>query len=367
MHLADQIARDKEVVPARPPRVSVVMPFKNRADLIGETIDSALSQTWPDFELICVSDGSTGESVDIVKNYAARDARVRLLANENLAGISGALNTGLAHARGEFVVRIDSDDIMPQNRIAVQVRFMDEHPEVAVCGSWLQTFGISGEHIWRLPVSHEEICVWMLFYGALAHPTVIIRRRRFEELGLRYDEDACAEDYELWTRAAHQVRLANVPRVLLRYRTHPGSETTTRHHPLMASVRRVHERQLLQLGLTPSAEELDLHWRISAYKFEKTPEFKGLAAEWFERLKAANEASGIFDHEQLARFLSLKLDEIGAATAGAALPPAKRRFATLRRALKAILPANVTAALVRSVIATNHILRRARAGLRDQR
>ncbi len=153
------------------------MPFKNRADLIGETIDSVLSQTWTDFELICISDGSTDESDEIVRDYAAKDARVSLVSNENKPGISGAANTGLAHARGEFVARIDSDDIMLQNRIAVQVRFMDEHPEVAVCGSWVQTFGEVDGTIWRLPVSHEEICVWMLFHGALAHPAVIIRRQ----------------------------------------------------------------------------------------------------------------------------------------------------------------------------------------------
>ena len=301
-------------MPSLPPRVSVVMPLKNRADLIDETIDSVLSQTWTDFELICISDGSTDESDDIVSSYAARDARVRLLLNEMHPGVAGAANTGLAHARGEFVVRIDSDDIMLQNRIAVQVRFMDEHPAVAVCGSWVQTFGISGENIWRLPVSHEEICVWMLFYGALAHPAVIFRRQRFEEFGLRYDENVSAEDYELWTRAARQIRLANIPRILLRYREHLASLSTTDRDGMAASVRRVHERQLRELGLAASADELDLHWRISAHKFEGTAEFKNRAAEWFGKLKAANDAAGIFDRDQLARFLSFKLDKIRAAT-----------------------------------------------------
>ncbi len=289
------------------------MPFKNRAGLIGEAIDSVLSQTWTDFELICISDGSTDESDDIVSSYAARDARVRLLSNEMRPGVAGALNTGLAHARGEFVVRIDSDDIMLQNRIAVQLRFMDEHPAVAVCGSWVETFGISGENIWRLPVSHEEICVWMLFYGALAHPAVIFRRQCFEEFGLRYDENVSAQDYELWTRAARKVRLANIPRILLRYREHSASLSTTDRDGAMASVRRVHERQLRKLGLAASADELDLHWRISERQFEKTPEFRNRAAAWFAKLRAANDTTGIFDRDQLARFLSAKLDEIGAA------------------------------------------------------
>jgi glycosyltransferase involved in cell wall biosynthesis len=350
-------ASDRVVTPGQPPRVSVIMPFKNRADLIDETIDSVLSQTWTDFELICISDGSTDDSDDIVSGYAARDARVRLLSNEMRPGVAGAANTGFAHARGEFVVRIDSDDIMLQNRIAVQVRFMDEHPEVAACGSWVQTFGEVDCTIWRLPVSHEEICVWMLFYGALANPAVIIRRQRFEELGLRYDEDFAAEDYELWTRAARKVRLANVPRILLRYRTHSANLSTTDRSRMMTGVRRVHKRQLHELGLTASADELDLHWCISAHKFEGTLEFRNRAAEWFGKLKAANATGGIFNRDQLERFLSAKLDEIRAA---------KTRFATLRRALKAILPANVTAALVRSVIATNHILRRTAACLRDR-
>ena len=367
-------ASGRVVTPGHPPRVSVIVPFKNCADLIGETIDSVLSQTWTDFELICISDGSTDGSDDVVRSYAARDARVRLLSNENKPGLAGALNTGLAHAGGEFVARIDSDDIMLQNRIAVQARFMEEHPEVAVCGSWVQTFGEVDGIIWNFPVSHEEICVQMLFHGALAHPAVIIRRQRFEEFGLRYDENFAAEDYELWTRAARKVRLANVPRILLRYRTHPTSVTTTYRGRLIASVRRVHERQLHELGLTASAEELDLHWRISEWQFEKTPEFRNLAAGWFERLKAANDAAGIFDRDQLARFLSSKLDDIAAAIAApvaapasaAPSPPPKRRLATLRRALKAILPPIVTAGLVRLIMTVNHIAHRALACLRDR-
>jgi hypothetical protein len=291
-----------------------------------------------------------------------------------LPGVAGAANTGFAHARGEFVARIDSDDIMLQNRIAVQVRFMDEHPEVAVCGSWVQTFGISGEHIWRLPVSHEEICVWMLFYGALANPSVMIRWKAFEDHRLYYDDTyGSAEDYELWTRAARKVRLANVPRVLLRYRTHLASLSTTDRSRTIASVRRVHERQLRELGLAASADELDLHWRISERQFEATPEFKSRTAEWFKKLKAANDTAGILDREQLARFLSVKLDEIGAAmpaavpaTAGAASPPHKKRFATLRGALKAILTPTVSGWLVRSAIVANDTVRSASACLPDR-
>ena len=353
---------DTVVTSGRPPRVSVVMPFKNRADLIGKTIDSVLSQTWTDFELICISDGSTDESDNIVSSYAARGARVRLLSNEMHPGVAGAANTGFAHARGEFVVRIDSDDIMLQNRIAVQVRFMDEHPKVAACGSWVQTFGEVDGTIWRLPVSHEEICVWMLFYGALANPAVIVRRTVFEDHQFRFDERyQPAEDYDLWTRAARKVRLANVPRILLRYRVHSAGVSQTDRDPMLASARRVHQRQLRELGLTASADELDLHGRISEWQFEKTPEFKSRAAEWFEKLKAANAATGLFDRDQLARFLSAKLDEIGAAGA-APPPPPKRRFATLRRVLKAILPPIVTAGLVRSI----HIAHRAPACLRDR-
>jgi glycosyltransferase involved in cell wall biosynthesis len=341
---------DTAVTPGHPPRVSVVMPFKNRADLIGETIDSVLCQTWTDFELICISDGSTDESDDIVSSYAARDARVRLLLNETHPGVAGAANTGLAHARGEFVVRIDSDDIMLQNRIAVQSRFMDEHPEVAACGSWVQTFGEVAGTIWRLPVSHEEICVWMLFYGALANPAVIIRRQRFEELGLRYDDDFAAEDYELWTRAARQIRLANIPRVLLRYRTHLASLSTTDRGRMLASARRVHQRQLRELGLAVSADELDLHWRISEYQFEKTPEFNNRAAEWFGKLEAANKTTGIFDCDQLAHFLSAKLDEIRAVTPARSL---------LVRAVVAVTPSILLPSVRRSYRTGKAVFRQA--------
>ena len=320
------------------PRVSVIMPFKDSARFIDVSIASVLAQTWAHLELICVDDRSTDESADIVRRFAAADGRIKLIANENRPGVAGALNTGLTHARAEFVARIDSDDIAMQNRIATQVRFMDAHPEVALCGTWVRTIGVDDGNVWRYPVSHEEICVAMLFCCALAHPTVMFRRGEFEKFELRYNEAFQTQDYELWTRAARKIKLANIPEILLQYRIHSANVSRTAQPRLVADARAIHERQLRELGLIPSAEELDLHWRISRTQFEKTLQFKDRAAEWFEKLKAANETAGIFDREQLTRFLTSKLNKIRvvAVTPPILLPLVKKSYragrAVFRRA-----------------------------------
>ena len=194
--------------------ITVLMPVYNGESYLREAIESILNQTFPDYEFLVVNDGSTDSSPEIVKEYAVEDARIRLIDNRLEKGIVGALNTGLNEAKGDYVARMDADDISLPHRLAEQVRFMDDHPEVGVCGTWMSTIEDGGSRLWfSFPADHERIKIGLLFYTPLAHPTVMIRRAYFEKYGLRYEE--CfehAEDYELWTRCVDLFLCAIFPK-----------------------------------------------------------------------------------------------------------------------------------------------------------
>jgi glycosyltransferase involved in cell wall biosynthesis len=203
------------------------MPAYNSAAHLREAVDSILHQTWSDFELIIINDGSTDDTEAIVQSYA--DPRIRYLRNPGNLQIVQTLNRGLDLAQGEFIARMDADDISLPERLEQQLNYLNRHPSVAVCGSWVQLFGHSeatyGEQIY--PEDGEAIKVKMLFHCALAHPAIMARRSFFANL--RYDPAFNkAEDYALWTSASGDFRFANLQQVLLRYRTH-AAQTANRY------------------------------------------------------------------------------------------------------------------------------------------
>ncbi|RMD80520.1 MAG: glycosyltransferase, partial [Chloroflexi bacterium] len=199
------------------PLVSVLMPVFNAERYVAEAIESILRQSFQDFEFIIIDDGSTDGSLDILKRYAARDPRIRLVSREN-RGLVATLNEGIELARGQWVARMDADDIALPERLALQVRHL-EATKADFCGGAVACFG-DWRALWRYPLTHEACEVRLLFGVPFAHPTVMGRREVFDRL--RYQpEFVFAEDYDLWQRAwAAGYRLVNVPEIVLRYRVH---------------------------------------------------------------------------------------------------------------------------------------------------
>lgn len=216
------------------PRVSVVMPFLNARCTIVETLESILAQTWRDFELVAVDDGSTDGSADLLAETVGEDSRVRLF-RPGHCGIVGAMNYGLAQARGEFVARMDADDRMHPERLERQIRFLDAHPEVGLVGSRVHLFpealieGGFREYVrWQNEcLSSSEIAADIYVELPIANPTTMFRRRWIVELGGYRDGDF-PEDYELMLRLHHEgIPMAKLPQVLLDWRESPGRATRT--------------------------------------------------------------------------------------------------------------------------------------------
>lgn len=196
--------------------ISVVMPVYNGEKYLREAIDSILNQTCTDFEFIILNDASTDETEEIILSYDA--PRITYARNETNLQIANTLNKGIALAKGKYIARMDADDISLPERFERQIKFMEDNPDIDVCGCSMKTFGMQNV-IYRFSKTHDEIMVELLCGFALAHPTIMGKRSFFLEhhYAAAYNK---AEDYDLWTRTVKESEFANLPDVLLLYRTH---------------------------------------------------------------------------------------------------------------------------------------------------
>lgn len=202
-------------------KVSVVMAVYNRAKYINECMDSILAQKFQDFEIIVADDCSKDSTLEILNDYAAKDKRIHIIANQRHHFIE-TLNMGMDMAKGEYIARIDSDDLMMPERLERQVEVLDRDVSVAVCCSWYDILGDSLP-VWK-DISGKIVRPYhrLLLGNFMANPTSMIRKSFLDEYHLSYDEKYIfSEDYKLWTEIA---RLGGgfymIPDSLVKYRVH---------------------------------------------------------------------------------------------------------------------------------------------------
>jgi glycosyltransferase involved in cell wall biosynthesis len=231
------------------------MPVYNAVRFVGEAVESILGQTLGDFEFLIIDDGSTDGSRRILEGYASRDRRIRLASRPN-TGYLVALNEMLAIARGEFLARIDADDIALPERFERQVEYLRSHPEVLALGSRILVIDHEGDPLEeRCRVqTHEEIDRAHLEPSTsmgLCHPAVMMRTETLRRVGGYRAEYYPSEDGDLWLRLAEIGRLANLPEVHLKYRLHPQSITRARGVEQYAVLMRAVSDARRRRGLPP--------------------------------------------------------------------------------------------------------------------
>jgi glycosyltransferase involved in cell wall biosynthesis len=201
------------------PLVSVVMPVHNAEQYLKEAINSILNQTYTNFELIIVNDGSSDESETIIKSL--NDARITYHKFEQQQGIVAALNYGLQITKGDFVARMDADDVCYKNRLEIQVNYLLSNPEVGILGS--QYKGINGKSR-NMPTTHEQIIWYLLNASPFVHPSVIFRADFLRNNQVLYDKQfEFAEDLNLWVEHINKTKYANTSETLIQYRYHKGT------------------------------------------------------------------------------------------------------------------------------------------------
>ena len=230
------------------------MPVFNAARYLAPAIESMLAQTFADFEFIIVDDGSTDRSPEILARFAKKDARIAIISRPN-TGIVGALNDGLARAKGEFIARMDADDLSRPDRLAVQLAFLETHPGVVALGSSVTMVDPAGRLLKNFKAFTDSETVRreitaMRDIGVI-HPTLMVRRSVLNRLGGYRQQYNLVEDVDLFFRLLDEGELANVPELLVTYRQHETSTNSKKHEiqrPLMLQCMAEHRQRW---GLPP--------------------------------------------------------------------------------------------------------------------
>jgi len=213
------------------------MPVYNAERFLREAVDSILSQTLGDFEFICIDDGSTDNSPAILADF--HDPRMKVVRQANL-GVAEALNNGLQRAAGDYIARMDSDDVSAPERFEKQTGFLEKNPDIAIVGSFALLINEKGEksQTVKTAVSPAGIRRALALGCPMIHPTVMFRGEIVGTIGF-YPPTPHAEDYAWWLRAAPQFQMANIPEALILYRMHEGNVSAEYRKIQIASTKQV--------------------------------------------------------------------------------------------------------------------------------
>jgi len=275
------------------PQISVIMPIYNSVKHLRESIDSVIAQTFTDWELLAINEnGSEDGSAEMILEYQKRDPRIRLVQNDERLGLAESLNKGFRMARGKYLARIDADDLAYPQRFEKQFRFMEEHPEIGICGSYQHHFGTGVDWVHKPPTRPEDMKVALMFGCNLCHSTLMLRRDTVITHQLFYDNSYLAEDFELWTRAILVTEIANIPEVLGEYRKDGTNITASKLEGLKAESCRIVAKALkncLGISLTERQSRYFQGWSNVFHKARCQAEREEWLAEFEEDLRTIYE------------------------------------------------------------------------------
>lgn len=235
--------------------VTVLLPVYNGSKYLREAIESILAQTFSDFEFIIINDASTDDSENIILSYY--DSRIRYYKNEINLGLVATLNKGLVLAEGKYIARMDQDDWSYNNRLQMQYEFMESNPAYCVIGSHISLFN-SQKKIYY-PLTDSSVKQNLLWSPSFAHPAVMIRSSVIKEHQLFYDDlYTHAEDYGFWVKLSQYGKMANLNKILLKYRFHENQYTSVYKESMKLAGRnaRLHYYDLIPAKWNPEEKEL---------------------------------------------------------------------------------------------------------------
>ena len=287
------------------PQVTVLMPVYNGELYLRKAIDSILNQSFYDFEFLIINDGSVDKTEKIIKTY--KDCRIKYISNPINKGISCTLNQGIKIARGEYIARMDCDDISLPMRLQKQIEFMKNHNDISACGTWIKTIGNKSGFINKYFTKPSDIKASLLFNTSLAHPSVMIRKSVIDENNLRYDKEHLHfEDYSLWVELSRCSKLANLPKILLLYRSHKSSICHSHTSAQAKGASFIRKKQLIALGLTPNEKDLYTHNSLYPKKEEKISNFIKKEEEWLMKILDTNKKNKIYNTDSLSKIIYIR-------------------------------------------------------------
>ena len=277
-----------------------------------ESIESILSQTYSNFEFIIIDDCSTDDSVSVIRSY--KDSRIKLYINEENIGLTKSLNIALDKCNGEFIARMDSDDISEPERFEKQIEYLKEHQDVIVCGTWARCFGE-----WRSYNSNDTICrtipdrvtfrIFQLFGNNpnIVHISAMFNHVLIKKCNVRYDERYIyAQDYRMWISCSEYYNCYIIPEILVKIRVRTGTISTSKKEIQDECVRRIINEQLAKLHLTLTDELVPYHLGLLTARKPYDIRIK----EWMKEIVSANQKYQVYNQSILKKLLHEKWIEI---------------------------------------------------------
>lgn len=288
-------------------KVSILIPVFNAEKYLAEAIDSIITQTFQDWELLIINDGSTDSSKTIIETYT--DPRIRHIENERNLGLIRTLNKGILLCNGQYIARMDADDISMPKRLAEQVQFMDNNIEYVLCGANAIVIDSKGTETGKIinPSSNSLLQISLLFTNPFIHPSILVRKEVMKD-NLFDKEWLHVEDYELWTRLATTGKMTNIKQPLLKYRWHDSNVSNIYSEVQEHSKNKIIKLQLEKLSIIPTEKDLELHrvtfnlYTLGQKNKINTKQFKEIN-EWFAKLREQNKLKQVYSQSDLEAFL----------------------------------------------------------------
>ncbi len=287
------------------PKISIILPVYNGEKYLEKAIDSIIYQSYKNWELIIINDGSTDKTEQIIYKYA--NNRIKYHKNKTNLGLIATLNKAIDLCTGEYIARMDADDISDNKRLKKQVDFLDNHPDVSLCGT--NATLIDGDENKKGNIinfsSNDYLQINLLFTVPFVHPSVMIRSSLLKELKYR-EEYKHIEDFDLWCRIAVKSKLHNLPQKLLKYRWHTANISIINYEEQEILKKEILKRQLKSiLDLNCTDDELFLHQISFAKKEINDNKFTnfGELSEWFKKLLNANANQKYYNQKKFIAFL----------------------------------------------------------------
>ena len=292
------------------PLVSVLMPCYNVEQYVEESLKSILEQTYRNIEVIAINDCSTDNTGVILEQLAKEDNRIQIVNNEKNLKLIKTLNKGITLCNGEYIARMDSDDIALPTRIEKEVQFLESHKDHDIVSTLFYAFRSENPNKKSLhlnPIYDEELRGYMLFKSGICHPAVMIRKRVFTELGLNFEAEYLhVEDYALWSEAIYKTKLANINEPLLLYRVHKNQVSSLYEDLQTDNKKKVFKIHCKHLGLPTTDEYMDIYASVA----EAVPKYSSLSyldkcEDFMLSLIALNENKPFCDAAYFKRLLSI--------------------------------------------------------------
>ncbi|WP_282017518.1 glycosyltransferase family 2 protein [Salegentibacter mishustinae] len=204
------------------PLISVVLPVYNCGEFIEEALKSILNQTLDNFEVLIIDDASTDGTLELIKKY--KDSRIKIIEKKENSGLIDSLNTGFKISKGEFIARMDGDDISHLRRFEKQYEFLKDHPEVSACGCWIEHIG-AVKGVSKYLENHEDIQAHLLVSNPMALCATMLRKTAYSSFSFRSDSKHY-EDYDFWVESMWECQVHNLQEILYYYRIHAYQVST---------------------------------------------------------------------------------------------------------------------------------------------